>query len=349
MRLHLTYLFLLLSNVLYGQTTDSVRYEQYKKDKLHYLEYESKHRGFVKGKHTTLSYLHWGTKSENTFIWLHGSLLDAYDFEPFAKELVEIGYHVISVDHYGHGKTGFPDRDLDFEDFADDLSVLLDSFSVEKAVIGGFSRRAYLATSFYSCYPNRVKGLVLEDGGSAKFYGHFYKQHGQEQEKILSAFNVPEDTRELYFGERNTEFEQYEQLYDSSGSASQFQLLALIKNKGTQYVTYQGLDSYYQLKDSLQAANALQFPESISKYGRSIVLQEPLEIYQHLAVPLLILEATKQPDPFPQDEDNAMLKKRHQQWVTHLKFPNASHNIHYECSKEFMSALLPFLSKFIKR
>jgi len=262
--------------VLYGQTTDSVRYEQYKKDKLHYLEYESMHRGFAKGKHTTLSYLHWGTKSENTFIWLHGSLLDAYDFEPFAEELVEIGYQVISVDHYGHGKTGFPDSDLDFEDFADDLS-----------------RGGYRATSFYNWYPNRVKGLVLEDGGSAKFYGHFYKQHRQEQEKILSAFNVPEDTRELYFGERNTEFEQYEQLYDSSGSVSQFQLLALIKNKGTQYVTYQGLDSYYQLKDSLQAANALQFPESISKYGRSIVLQEPLEIYQHLAVPLLILEATK--------------------------------------------------------
>ncbi|WKK59628.1 alpha/beta fold hydrolase [Sphingobacterium sp. BN32] len=349
MRLQLISFFLLLTPSLFGQTPDSLLYEQYKKDRVRYAEFESKHRSFVKGKFTTLSFLHWGHASENTFIWLHGSFLDAYDFEPFANKLVELDYQVISVDHYGHGKTGFPDTDLSFEDFADDLSALLDSLSVEKAVIGGFSRGGYLATSFYSFYPNRVKALVLEEGGSAKFYGHFYKQNKQEQGKILSEFNVPEDVRELYFGETDTEFEQYKQLYEPGGAASQFQLLGLIKKKGAKYITYQGLDTYYQLKDSLQAAQALLVPERISRYGRSIVEQEPLEIYRKLTVPLLLLEATKQPDAFPQEEENELLLKRHPQWITHVKFPNASHNIHYESAEDFIAVLIPFLSVIINK
>lgn len=344
MRLYLTFLFTLFSKLIIGQTTDSLLFEQFKKDKLQYHAFESKHRGVVKGKHTTLSYLHWGTKSANTFIWLHGSFLDAYDFEPFAKELVELGYHVISVDHYGHGKTGFPDKDLSFDDFADDLSVLLDSFYVKKAIVGGFSRGGYLATSFYSRYPNRVKGLVLEDGGTAKFYSHFYQQSKQGQEQLLSAFNMPEELRDLYFGETDTEFAQYKSLYEVGGEQSQFKLLGLIKSKGSKYITYQGLDSYYQLENSLQAARALLVPESVSRYGRSIVQQEPLKIYRKLKIPILLLEATKDPDPFPQERENKLLKNRYPKWVTHVKFPNASHNIHYECNKEFLAALLPFLS-----
>ncbi len=305
MRLFLTFLFILISIVAEGQTQYSSLYDQYETDRFDYLEFESKHRGFVKGKNMTLSYLHWGTKSENTFIWMH-----------------------------------------DFDDFADDLLVLLDSFSVKKAVVAGFSRGGYLATSFYNRYPNRVKGLVLEDGGTAKFYGHFYQQNKQEQEQILSVFDTPEELRSLYFSETDTEFAQYKNLYEEGSKQSQFKILGLIKNKGSKYITYQGLDSYYQLENSLQAGKTLRVPESVSRYGRSIVQQEPMEIYQKLQIPLLLLEATKQPDPFPQDKENEMLKIRHPEWVTHVKFPNASHNIHYECSEEFLAVLLSFLSKF---
>jgi len=212
--------------------------------------------------------------------------------------------------------------------------------------VAGFSRGGYLATSFYNRYPNRVKGLVLEDGGTAKFYGHFYQQNKQEQEQILSVFDTPEELRSLYFSETDTEFAQYKNLYEEGSKQSQFKILGLIKNKGSKYITYLGLDSYYQLENSLQAGKTLRVPESVSRYGRSIVQQEPMEIYQKLQIPLLLLEATKQPDPFPQDKENEMLKIRHPEWVTHVKFPNASHNIHYECSEEFLAVLLSFLSKF---
>ncbi|MVZ65196.1 alpha/beta fold hydrolase [Sphingobacterium sp. DK4209] len=343
---HFLLFFLLFSVVLsQAQSPDSTLLKQFDFDKARYQEFEKNHRRTVKTKHVALSYLHWGKASNPAFIWLHGSYLDAYDFEPFAQHLVDLGYQVLSIDHYGHGKTGFPSKDLSFEDFANDLSALMDSLALPNAVVGGFSRGGYLASSFYKQHPKRVKALVLEDGGSARFYGHFYKLNAKEQGTILSSFNLSTEMSDFLLGATATPFEQYKRFYEAEGEPSQYKILSVIKRKGDKYITYQGLNTYYGLQDSSHAAQALFAPETTSRYVRSIVQQNPIEIYQQLTVPMLLMEATKSPDAFPQDVENNLLSESHPDLIAHKKFPNASHNIHYECTAEFIVTLLDFLSE----
>lgn len=345
MRHFLLFLLLFSVDLSLAQSRDSTLLQQFELDKARYQDFENIHRRTVKTKHVALSYLHWGNPAHPAFIWLHGSFLNAYDFEPFAGHLVDLGYQVLSIDHYGHGKTGFPSRDLSFEDFADDLSALMDSLSLPTAVIGGFSRGGYLASCFYNQHPKRVQALVLEDGGSARFYGHFYELDTKEQASILSEFNISTEQYAFLYGETATAFEQYKRFYEEGGEPSQYQILSVINRKGDQYITYQGLDAYYGLQDSLHAAQTLFAPETTSRYVRSIVLQNPIEIYEQLSVPMLLLEATKLPDAFPQDAENNMLRELHPDLIVHKKFPRASHNIHFESSEEFKQSLLDFLSK----
>src|SRR5690606_3201406 len=165
-----------------------------------------------------LSYLSWGEPSKDVFVWLPGSLLSAYDFEPFADLLTQAGYFVISVDHYGHGFTPIPQRDVDFSDFALDLSELLKSLHIEKAIVGGLSRGGYLATNFYKEFPDQVKALVLEDGGTVSFRIPFFKMTAEDLQQRLQEVEPADDIKELFLGVYDSEFQVYANLYDKESA-----------------------------------------------------------------------------------------------------------------------------------
>jgi len=61
------------------------------------------------------------------------------------------------------GKT---DYNFSLADVADDIAALMDQKGFDKAIIGGLSFGGGVTTTFYENYPQRVLGLVLEDGGS---------------------------------------------------------------------------------------------------------------------------------------------------------------------------------------
>jgi pimeloyl-ACP methyl ester carboxylesterase len=312
-----------------------------------YRSYEQAHRRNLPVQNVTLSYLEWGDAgiTDRVLIWLHGSLSNAYEFMPFAATLVEQGYRIIAVDQYNHGQTPLPSFDASFVDFSADLKMLLDHLGIKKAVIGGFSRGAYMATSFYHTYPEHVKALVLEDGGSVDFHNHYFKLDSLALCQKLQEVNMPVEIFEQYMGYFPSELAAFKSLYDPTNDRDQFEVFSFIKHDQGRWKTYRGLSEYYHMQDSLHMAQVLFHPEMVSRYAASIVLLRPFDILRNAKIPILVLEANGIDDQIPVSTENHILARENALFITHRIFADAQHNIHYTCPEEFLSYLQDFLNR----
>ncbi|MDM1296489.1 alpha/beta hydrolase [Sphingobacterium sp. N143] len=327
----------------YGQSTEMDLHKKYERDKARFLAFESKHRGVVEAVNHRISYLKWGDSKDKVLIWLPGSFLSAYDFYPFAEQLVKDGYTVLSVDHYGHGLTHIPERDLDFWDFADDLAAVMDSLHIQKAVLGGFSRGGYLATAFYDKHPQRVSGLVLEDGGTVAFRSLFDQMGPAGRHDFLRSVTPPPEVQKLLFDRYGSEFEIYKNIDQLDGSAGQWQIFGFIRHVGDDWLLYHGLNEYMNMQDSLHYVQVLNNAPDISKYASSMVRVDPLKTYSSLHVPMLIMDAVGKQDTFGSEEGNRKLKAMHPDLIQHKIIDCADHNIHFACPQDFMAELQRFL------
>lgn len=93
-------------------------------------------------------------------ILLHGNdeNLDYFEnqIEYFSKK-----YRVIAVDTRGHGKSPRGEAPFTLEQFAEDLHDFMNSLSIEKSNILGFSDGGNIALLFALKYPQRVNRLIL--------------------------------------------------------------------------------------------------------------------------------------------------------------------------------------------
>lgn len=70
-------------------------------------------------------------------------------------------YHVFAIDTRGHGQTPRGNMPFTISQFADDLSLFMDSISIQKAHILGFSDGGNIALDFVLKYPEKVDRLIL--------------------------------------------------------------------------------------------------------------------------------------------------------------------------------------------
>lgn len=93
-------------------------------------------------------------------ILLHGngedSLYFAEQIEHFSKT-----YRVLAVDTRGHGKSPRGTAPFTIRQFAEDLCAFMDSLSIEKAHLLGFSDGGNIALQFALLYPEKVDKLIL--------------------------------------------------------------------------------------------------------------------------------------------------------------------------------------------
>jgi non-heme chloroperoxidase len=68
----------------------------------------------------------------------------------------------VAVSQRGHGDSGKPASGYRVEDFADDVSLLLDALGIDRAVLIGHSGSCLVARRVAIERPDRVAGLVLE-------------------------------------------------------------------------------------------------------------------------------------------------------------------------------------------
>jgi pimeloyl-ACP methyl ester carboxylesterase len=84
--------------------------------------------------------------------------------QPLARHLAAAGFHVVTLDLLGHGRSDRPDDPLVYSmtAFAEQVIALLDELDAEQAVIGGTSLGANVALEVATLSPERVRGLIAE-------------------------------------------------------------------------------------------------------------------------------------------------------------------------------------------
>lgn len=337
-----------------AQSQDEILKRDFASATAKYESYEQRHRRYTQTKSVEVSYLEWGDKrnTDKVLIWLHGSLSNAYEFHPFADALVKAGYRVLSIDQYNAGKTALPAFDASFDDLSIDIKTLMDVLKIDKAVVGGFSRGGFLATHFYGLFPDKVRALILEDGGSVAFGASYFKLDEEALKEKLRAVNLPDQIKEKYFGYYDSPFEAYSKLYDFEIDNDQFEILSHIKRdptfpkgKENKWITYRGLVEYYHMRDGLQMAETLFGSPKVSNYAASIIKVDPVRIFKSLATPVLVMDANSASDPTPVREENEALAKQHPQFIKLVIFEGVDHNIHFAYPEEFTRSIVDFLKK----
>jgi len=110
-----------------------------------------------------LEYTEYGA-GERWVVLLHGQLMPRRMHEPLARVLAGEGFHVVTLDLLGHGRS---DRPLDpkgysMTAFGEQVLALLDHLGTDEAVIGGTSLGSNVSLEVADAAPERVRGLLLE-------------------------------------------------------------------------------------------------------------------------------------------------------------------------------------------
>lgn len=93
-------------------------------------------------------------------IFLHGAALDMQQWRHQAEYFAS-GYHVITLDARGHGKSSLPPGVVDPDVFWRDVVALMNHLKISKAVLCGLSMGAHVAIQTAIHAPGRVEGLIL--------------------------------------------------------------------------------------------------------------------------------------------------------------------------------------------
>lgn len=308
--------------------------------KHQFAEFEKTHGHFVQTPNVRMHYLTWGNPTDMPLIWCHGSLTNGYEWLNIADSISEKEFYVIAIDYYGHGQTAIPPKDVSLYHVADDISCLMDSLGIKKAVVGGWSRGGFIATAFYDAYPERVLGLILADGGSVSTNTHYHQLKDSELEKRLQQIDaeMPKDTS---YG---SQMEAYTAIYDHQAKGSQFELLAWITPMANQrWAICPGVLSLFNMQNSRQWRNNIQRSTAVPLFAESMSILEPKIIYRNLHVPMLILDPVEDNDPFPFTKENQALARKHPSFIKHIVYESTGHNMHGAKPQKFIQDIKDFL------
>ena len=343
----LTFLIILLFPILVkaqppNKTSVTEIHKSFQKAKIKFSAFEKTHGHFFETKNARVHYLSWGSPSGIPLIWLHGSLSSGYELLPIADKLAKAGYYVIAMDYYGHGQTKIPDHEVSLYHVADDVKYLMDSLKIDKAVIGGWSRGGFISTAFYDAYPEKVLGLILEDGGSVSINTFYHKMDSIALKNRLIEFDSQVITDTSYA----TDFDAYQAFFDKNDVGDQFELLTWIRqDKSGRWVFGPGLWKLFNISNYKQSLDNIFRPTLVPLFAESMVIIEPKIVYRNLHVPMMILDPVSKGDLFPFETENDALKKHHPKLITHEIFEDTGHNIHAQRPEKFTQKVISFLEQ----
>ncbi|WP_409291328.1 alpha/beta fold hydrolase [Peribacillus sp. SCS-37] len=118
----------------------------------------------IEGKN--VHYYEWGTKNNPAIICFHGLGNSGASFSELAEHLNE-HYHIISFDNPGHGKTSSFEKEEEylFSNIANWYNRVLQLVISGPFYILGHSWGADIALHYAKQFPEKVKGIILLDGG----------------------------------------------------------------------------------------------------------------------------------------------------------------------------------------
>ena len=112
-----------------------------------------------------LHYLDWGAGDRPAVVCVHGYTGSAQAFNALARRLGD-RFHIIASDVRGHGESAWsPTGAYRYTDQVGDLAQLVDRLGLERFVLIGTSMGGIIAMAYAAQFPNRLRGLVINDIG----------------------------------------------------------------------------------------------------------------------------------------------------------------------------------------
>jgi pimeloyl-ACP methyl ester carboxylesterase len=110
-----------------------------------------------------LEYTEYGAGAD-WVVLVHAQLMPRRMHQPLARAIADAGYHVVTIDLLGHGRSDRPTDPMQYSTtaFAAQVLALLDHLDADQAVVGGPSLGANVALEVADLAPERVRGLILE-------------------------------------------------------------------------------------------------------------------------------------------------------------------------------------------
>ncbi|HEX4977209.1 MAG TPA: alpha/beta hydrolase [Nocardioides sp.] len=113
--------------------------------------------------HDRVEYTEYGS-GDKWVVLIHGQLMPRRMQQPLARAIAGEGFHVVTVDLLGHGRSDRPvdPKEYSMTAFGEQVVALLDHLGAEQAVVGGTSLGANVSLEVADNAPERVRGLILE-------------------------------------------------------------------------------------------------------------------------------------------------------------------------------------------
>jgi pimeloyl-ACP methyl ester carboxylesterase len=113
--------------------------------------------------HDRVEYTEYGA-GDKWVVLIHGQLMPRRMHQPLARTIAAEGFHVVTVDLLGHGRSDRPvdPKEYSMTAFGGQVVALLDHLGADQAVIGGTSLGANVSLEVADAAPQRVRGLILE-------------------------------------------------------------------------------------------------------------------------------------------------------------------------------------------
>ena len=111
-------------------------------------------------------------------VFIHGVGLTYEIWQPqldFFKNYSNVSYDIL-----GHGKSSLTKKNINFDDFSDQLIELINELKVDKIHLVGFSIGSLIARNFATKYNDRLQSLIL--------LGSIYKRSEQQQKIVNQRF-----------------------------------------------------------------------------------------------------------------------------------------------------------------
>lgn len=143
---------------------------------------------------------------------LHGKNFNGYYWKDVIAFLNENGYRVIVPDQVGWGRSDKPNIHYSFHLLAANTKKLLDSLSIQKINVIGYSMGGMLATRFALMYPQTVDKLIYENPIGLEDYKTFVPYHSIDEQynnELKANFESLKKYQQSYYAQWKPEYDQY--------------------------------------------------------------------------------------------------------------------------------------------